>query len=338
MPTKPYSQLRSKERKPLIDKLPLSLPFSIYLEPTNKCNFLCKSCPLSFDDYRDIIGYSGDMDFALYKKIIFDIKKLGKLISLKFYMEGEPLLNKNLIKMMQFAREQDIAERFELTTNASLLSEEIVKQLIDVKLDYLRISIYSVNQERHEKVTNSKIDINKIYANVKKAREIKDKSASQYPFIYVKMLDTFDEAENQKFKNIYAEIADEVMIEKPMNWNDYENRDLLGAYYGEKKPEAERTFTNYKDVCPFPFYSCVINCDGTITICCVDWNKKTMIGDLKKNSFDEIWNGEVANEFRKMHLKREKYKNPSCKNCRFLYTSVDNLDDFSLEEFKNKYE
>lgn len=336
--SQPYSQLRNQERKPLADKLPLKLPFSIYLEPTNKCTFRCKACPLSFDDYRDIVGYSGDMDFELYKKIILDIKKLGRLVSLKFYMEGEPLLNKNLIKMMQFAREHDVAERFELTTNASLLSEEIIKDLIGIKLNYLRISIYSVIQQRHEYVTDSKIDIQKIYNNVKSAREIRDNSGSQYPFIYVKMLDTFDEKENQMFKELYSPIADEIMIEKPMNWNDYENRDLLKAYYGDKKPQEEKIFPNYKEVCPFPFYSCVINCDGTVTICCVDWNKKTMIGDLKKNSFDEIWNGKSANDFRKMHLRREKHKNPSCKNCRFLYTSVDNLDDFTLEEFSEKYE
>ena len=105
-----------------------------------------------------------------------------------------------------------------------------------------------------------------------------------------------------------------------------------------KNVRPRKTFANEKEVCPFPFYSCVINCDGTVTICCVDWNKKTIIGDLKKNSFEEIWNGDAANKFRKMHLMRERYKNESCKNCRFLYTSVDNLDDFQVEEFCKKYE
>ena len=197
---------------------------------------------MSFDDYRKIVGYSGDMDFELYKKIILDIKKLGKLVSLKFYMEGEPLLNKNLINMMKFAREQDVAQRFELTTNASLLTEEIMKGFIEVKLNYLRISIYSPIQEKNELLTNSTADVNKIYENIKAAKNLRSNSNVDYPFIYVKMLDSFDDDENKMFVDLYSDIADEVMIEKPMNWNDFENRDLLGAYYGDKKCEAEKNF------------------------------------------------------------------------------------------------
>lgn len=336
---KKYSELRDKTREDLIDKLPLKLPYSIHIEPTNKCNFRCLACPLSFEDYREVVGYTGNIDPDIYKKVVLEIKSMGKLKCLRFYMEGEPLLNKDLIEMIKFAKNNHIAERIELTTNASLLSEEIAKQLIDLQLDYLRISIYSVDQKRHEYVTNSNIDIKKIYSNVKKVWDLKQKTKNTYPFLYVKMLDAFDEGENKKFLETYKDISDEVMIEKPMNWNDYENRDLIGAFYGEKGKSLDKKqlFTNVREVCPFPFYSCIINCDGTVTICCVDWNKKTIIGDLKKNTFNEIWNGHEANKFREMHIKRERFKNQSCKNCTFFYTSVDNIDKLSLEEFYQKY-
>lgn len=332
-----YSHLRDKNRNSLLDNLPLKLPYSMNIEPTNKCNFRCLACPLSFDDYRDIVGYTGDIDFELYKKLIIEISKMGKLKCLRFYMEGEPLLNKRIIEMLKLAKEYDVTERIEFTTNASLLNEKIAQELIDTKIDYLRVSIYSVNQKRHERVTNSKVDIEKIYNNIKTVKELRDKAGAKYPFIYVKMLDSFDEKENQDFRDKYSAIADEVMIEKPMNWNDYEDRDLIGAFYGDKKINKENLFENKKEVCPFPFYSCIVNCDGLVTVCCVDWNKKTIVGDLNKNTFEEIWNGKEFNEFREMHIKREKFNNPSCKNCTFLYTSVDNLDKMTLEEFEEKY-
>jgi sulfatase maturation enzyme AslB (radical SAM superfamily) len=196
-----YSKLRDKKRT-LLDKLPLDFPYSIYLEPTNRCTFRCKACPISFDDYESTAGYVGDMDLKLYEKIILNIKDLGKLKSLKFYMLGEPLMNKDIIKMMRFAREQDVAQRFELTTNASLLTEDIMNGLIDVEFDSLRVSVYSVYQDRFERVTCSKMSVGKIFENVKAARKTRDASGKEYPHIYVKMIDTFDEEENKKFRYI----------------------------------------------------------------------------------------------------------------------------------------
>ena len=63
-------------------------------------------------------------------------------------------------------KDLDIAERIEITTNASLLKPKISAELIDAQLDYIRCSIYSVDQKRHESVTQNKINIEKIKNNI----------------------------------------------------------------------------------------------------------------------------------------------------------------------------
>ena len=45
-------------------------------------------------------------------------------------------------------KEADIAERVETTTNASLLTRAISKQIVWNQLDYMRVSIYGVRSAK----------------------------------------------------------------------------------------------------------------------------------------------------------------------------------------------
>jgi len=321
----PYSQLRITKRQPLEKIIPLAVPLSIYIEPTNLCNFQCVMCPLSASDYRKIVGYSGHLDMDLYAKIVKDIKTMGKLKSLKLYCDGEPLLNKNIAKMVTMAKKYDIASRIEITSNGSLLNQEISRQLIKSGLDYLRLSIGSVSEKRKRKINQSRISVMEIFKNIKNFRRLRDQLGKKKPFVYVKMIDTFG-PENQVFKNMYQRIADEVCIEEPMNWDGQKN--FIGNLYSGKK--IKKTLLSHpkkiKKICPFPFYSLVIKCDGSMVACCVDWSKQTKIGNIKNESLSSIWNGRLLRNFRKMHLKGRRKDIKSCRNCTYLYTSPDNID------------
>ena len=72
-----------------------------------------------------------------------------------------------------------------------------------------------------------------------------------------------------------------------------------------------------------------INVDGDVTVCCVDWNKDTAVGNIHENSLKTIWNGKRMKEFLKMQISGNRDTNPSCSNCQFLFTTPDNLDDMT---------
>ena len=190
----------------------------------------------------------------------------------------------------------------------------------------MRVSIYSVDPERHERVTQSKVSPKLIQKNIETLRRLRDEAGLIKPYIYVKILDTGTD-ENQRFFDLYRPIADEAVIESPMNWNSYENRDLLGAYYQDVGSHQVKTMTvEEKQVCAYPFYSLVIKANGDAVACCVDWNKNTKVGNVRDNTFAEIWFGDELREFRRMHLERRRHQNQSCANCTFLHTLPDNLD------------
>lgn len=316
-----YTELRESARPKLERLLPLSFPISMYLETTNRCMFRCTYCPMSLDGYEQECGGFRTMSLTEFQKIADDIKAGGILKVLRFYFMGEPLLNRELPAMITTACRMKLAERTELTTNGVLLNEATSKALINSGLDYLRISISSVLQSRHEQITQTPIKVEDIYNNIRRFRQLRDEANAVKPFLYVKLLDPGNPAEKDRFLDMYRDLADEAVVEETMNWNSYGDHDLsLGASAATPQPAA-------KEVCPFPFYTLAITANGDTTVCCVDWNKATTVGNVFEEDITTIWNGEKMRLFRQMHLTRNRRDNPSCKNCTFLYTTPDNIDN-----------
>ena len=330
----PYSRLRMTNRQNLAEILPLDYPFTLFVDPSSACNFRCRQCPQFFDDFRALHGHWGMMSLGLYQKIVRDLHAWAtsidaasppKIKSLNLYGYGEPLLNKKIGTMLKMARDAGVAERITITTNGSHLPADVARELVQNGLTYLRVSIYSVVPERHQRLTNSRIGTEEILQNVLRLKNIRDEMGSRLPFIHVKMLDSLTE-ENHAFRDMYKNVADETLVEGAMNWNDPARQDLIGNYYGEAAIDRPRLFPHVKQVCPQPFYCMMIAADGDVSTCCVDWNKKTKVGNAKDTHLRDIWCGAALKDFRRMHLARRKCENEACDRCTYLYTLPDNLD------------
>src|SRR5258708_32847263 len=73
----------------------LTLPRSIYIEPTSRCNELCQQCPrtlLSREDDRDL-------SFDDFRSIVDQFPELERVV---LHGLGEPLLNKDLPRMIHY--------------------------------------------------------------------------------------------------------------------------------------------------------------------------------------------------------------------------------------------
>lgn len=60
-------------------------------------------------------------------------------------------------------------------------------------------------------------------------------------------------------------------------------------------------------ICHYPYTSIQINEQGDIHCCCHPWCSSFSLGNLLKQPFEEIWNGERAQEFRRQ-FKEDNYK------------------------------
>ncbi|PIT88146.1 MAG: radical SAM domain-containing protein [Candidatus Magasanikbacteria bacterium CG10_big_fil_rev_8_21_14_0_10_36_32] len=328
--------LREKDRKNLSELIPLEMPFTLLVEPTNLCTLACKFCPTSdVDLLKKFNRQQGMMDYELFKKIIDDIKTFNsKLKKLYLYKDGEPLLNPKLIDMIQYAKDMDVAEDIRLTTNGTLLTPEMNRKLVQAGLNLIQISINAVSDEGYNKICNRKVSYKKLVENITDLYN--NRGCCQ---MHIKFLDCNRSVEErEKFVKDFQKISTSINIETLHGWSASDAKDFTLNIEPDTTPDGVAFIP--KEVCPFPFFSLAINFNGTVSICCVDWSHGTVVGDLRKQSLREIWEGKALYDFRVMHLKKQRHYNRACKDCCYITTASDCIDDDAvviLERLAKKY-
>ena len=68
--------------------------------------------------------------------------------------------------MIALAKKLKIAENVLVTSNASYLTEETSKKLLEAGLDSLRVSIQSLTADGFERITRTKLDYEKIKSKI----------------------------------------------------------------------------------------------------------------------------------------------------------------------------
>jgi len=337
-----YKERIKLKRLDLLNSVPLPGPLTVHIEPTNVCNFKCKICPVSLDSYEEKADGLHSLSLEDFELIKNELKTLPKLKSLNFFMMGEPLVNKNLSKFIKSATENDLSEWYMVSSNGALLSDEKYQNLCESGLDFLRISVFGSDEQSHANVTQSKIKLERVRDNLKKFQDYKKTNGFNSPRTMAKLIDTEDKSRNKKFLDLFDGVGDETIIEPLTNWNDPLEGSLSEHYSSssEKKDGSYLMNTdhykNKKKTCSYVFYSLVIHSDLKVSICCVDWEKKTLIGDLKKEKLIDIWNGEKLKEIQLLHIRKQKDKINVCKNCSYLHTAKDNVDSLTEEQFLSR--
>jgi len=336
-----YTALSSTNRQNLREVLPLAKPFTLLIEPSSLCNFRCVQCfqSIKTDSYfsQNLLS----MPMARFRRIIEQLQQWPgpKLKVLKLSLYGEPLIAPDFPEMLALAKQADIAERIETTTNASLLSPEIAESMVKHGLDYVRVSIYATRQDRHQEVTGSKFDIDRIRENLLYLQDAKRRAGVERPYVSCKMLDEFSD-ENDRFLNMFRDIADEVYLDKPHTWIKVDGVNFIKNFYGKKTSSAEKDFENnstQRIACPMAFTTMAVRANGAVAPCCVDYIGGTNIGDIETQSLQEIWNSNEWLEFQKMQLENRKNENSSCARCdifRSDHYTKDNIDGFPVEKLR----
>lgn len=336
-----YTELKCTNRQNLKEILPLSKPFTVLIEPSSLCNFKCIQCFQSLKADTCFTRNRGNMSMERYNRTIEQLREWPgpqvKVLKLSIY--GEPLVNPNFCEMLRLARASAVAERIETTTNASLLTREVAEKLVEYQLDYARVSIYASNQEKHREITGTDFDIARIHENLRILQEVKKREGSCKPFVSCKMLDAYSE-ENEQFKRMYSDVADEVYIDKPHSWIKVDGADFIKTYYQDAEDAAIDDLqqnSTQRIACPMAFTTMAIRSNGDVSPCCVDFIGGTNLGNMDANSLQEIWNSDSWYQFQKMQLENRKYENSSCARCDIYlndHYTRDNIDGFPVEKLR----
>jgi len=247
---------------------------SLIIEPTNTCNLRCTFCFVTEGMTRE----GGFMDFYLFKKVIDDYPELEHLC---MHNWGEPLLHKNIFKMIDYAKSKGV-HYVVMNTNGTLLTDKMIHRIVDSKLDIIRFSIDG-SAETFKKVRG--VDLEKIEENIIKLKKEKEIRRPELGMGVVFTVEDDTEGDAEDYIAYWERIVDHVRLQP-------------------KLIRGPRT-----DICPEPFGKdygkLVVLWDGRVIPCCVDYNAELTLGNVQNDTIPNFWKNEKINLLREQHLKGE---------------------------------
>jgi radical SAM protein with 4Fe4S-binding SPASM domain len=290
------------------------LPISISFEPTTSCNLRCPECPSGL---RDFTRPTGMLEKNFFRQTIDEIHK--DILYLIFYFQGEPYLNKDFLEMVKYASGKGIYTA--TSTNAHYLTDEAARKTVESGLDRLIISIDGTTQEVYQQYrVGGKID--KVIAGAKNIVKWKKELKSKTPFVFFQFLVVKpNEHQIEEIKKLGAEIGVDEVRFKTAQVYDYENdpnnlipvNEKFSRYKKNKEGihEAKNKLANH---CWKLWQANVITWDGMVVPCCFDKDASHRLGNLKNQSFKEIWHNDNYKQFRK-ELMTSRKNIDICANC-----------------------
>jgi MoaA/NifB/PqqE/SkfB family radical SAM enzyme len=180
-----------------------------------------------------------------------------------------------------------------------------------------------MSDEQFLKFTGVKVDFEKYVENIYKFYEIKGNCE-----ICIKTTGDFmSEEEKNRFFDIFGDYADRIFIENIAPcWPEFDIQERLDIQITKGIYDQP---IGYVDTCPYIFYSISINSDGSASLCFLDWARKLLIGDARKQSLKEIWQGDMLFQHQIEHLRSKRRENPVCGQCcQLSHCSPDNIDPY----------
>jgi len=157
------------------DTLPERDPVCLYLETTNRCNLLCTTCPRTYEELEP----PADMSWELFTSIVDQVPGLQRAV---LHGVGEPMLVKNLPKMVRYLKERGTYVLF--NTNGTVLNERNGRALIAAGLDELRVSLDAANEKSYLAV-RGKNYFNRILKNIRAFRDLQEREGAERPRVSV---------------------------------------------------------------------------------------------------------------------------------------------------------
>lgn len=114
---------------------------AVEIETYNRCNGGCSFCPVNVKNDTRV---EAKMSETLFKKIIDELANLNFSGTLALFSNNEPFLDNRILEFHKYARERVKNARMHLFTNGSLLTVELLKEIMKY-LDEIIIDNY--NQE-----------------------------------------------------------------------------------------------------------------------------------------------------------------------------------------------
>ncbi len=253
------------------------LPEIVQIESTNICNAKCVFCPRDEMHRRQ-----GIMSFDLFRKIVDECVELG-ITHVRVHNYGEPFVDRQLVEKVRYAKQKGIQE-VGMISNGSLITEEVARGMIEAGLDAINISVDASGKEVFES-TRIGLKYDKVIANIERLVRIRGELGRRRPKLILSFVRQNNSLDEQAFIEHWRNVADKIHITDLHNWA------------GTLNAESDVNYPCYR-----PWLTFTVLWDGRVSLCCADFDGRTVLGNLTTSTIKDIWNAEPYRNARRVHL------------------------------------
>lgn len=320
---------------------PPTFPRTIHIEHTARCNLKCVMCihgtvgrenvpDMSMETFTSIIDqFKGPRASAGF----------GGLECVILQGIGEPMLHPKVIPMLRFAHEKGLVTV--VISNMTVMTEPMTEELVRLPLDLLIISIDAIDPDVFADIRRgAHFDLlPRVVGNIERVQQTKGRLGSAKPQIRVasllmkRTLHQVPELVNRlkalgvsviQFADVVttgippdlrfsdgSRCADQTLIGLPQEERMRMMSNIKALDSPECRIEVPEDWGGASQVLR---QNAVLTCDdlwdkpyvtveGIVTPCCfAPYKEQLPMGDLRKQTFEEIWFGEAYQQLRLAHL------------------------------------
>ena len=280
-------------------------PRIIDVELTNSCNFRCLMCPTGNHSQTRKTGFMSDSTWGALRR-----QTVAQDVGLRFIGWGEPLSHPRAV---------DIVDGFDgithVNTNGSYLDAHMAFDLIDAGLSSIKFSFQGADRETYREMRN--IDyFDDLYGKVKEMHWARGDDV--LPYIHVSTTITRETPDMVRaFREKFEPVCDRVSVGR----TTFDFMDLKAARLRpgelamlERLAKEDTTVKHHPDPCPEVYDKLSVHWDGSVHVCCNDFDNQTDLGNINDRPLSEIWRHEVIEMYRERLAKRD-YSLPLCRDC-----------------------
>jgi radical SAM protein with 4Fe4S-binding SPASM domain len=286
-------------------------PWTLTIEPTNRCNLKCPECP---SGNGAMTRAQGLMPFEEFTRLVDEVRH--EVFYLQLFFQGEPFIHNRLLEMVRYARARRMY--VSVSTNAHFLRPAVAEQIIASGLDRLIVSVDGLTQEVYEqyRVGGSLAKVHEALENFSSARKAARRCSTG---LTLQLLVTRQNEQQLSALRALAKQHGAAIALKTMQVYSIEGAEKFlptdPRYSRYERIDGElRTRNALHNRCVHLWERSVVTWDGVVVPCCFDKDAEHALGQLNGRSFADVWQSDTYHDFRRriLHNRRDV---SMCRNC-----------------------
>lgn len=297
----------------------LAFPSVLQIQTQSFCNGRCVICP--YPTSSQVMDH-GKMDGEVFAKIVDEVASAQQASILVFALHNEPLLDHRLFDWVGRIKERSPGIRCIVVTNGELLDRFDITEILQSRLDQLIISFNAYSRETYERI-NTGLDFDRVMRNIQnQASDLRMRPRVQLRFALTtgnvhEVRHAVDYWRKRGVETKVRGITNRAGALKDFDRLRADHTRYLGKVYWalwHRLMDAVRGVTG----CDFPFYQMNILFNGDVIVCCHDWNRKVVIGNIQESSLEQVWNSDRLNQIRGLIIRKKYAQIESCRECSLM--------------------